>query len=89
MRRSLILETDKMGIKNLSFPGGASPEALAEQFRTCSLFVLLHAEGVPKVAQEAAACGLPIVLNGFYEARSQSKWGWPGLIRSFSTMWAS
>jgi glycosyltransferase involved in cell wall biosynthesis len=69
MRRSLILEAGKMGIENLSFPGELSPEALAEQFRTCSLFVLpSRAEGVPKVTQEAAACGLPIVLNGFYEA---------------------
>jgi glycosyltransferase involved in cell wall biosynthesis len=69
MRSSLILEAGKLGIRNLSFPGDLPPEKLAEQFRNCSLLVLPScAEGVPKVTQEAAACGLPIVLNGFYEA---------------------
>jgi glycosyltransferase involved in cell wall biosynthesis len=69
MRQPLIIEARKMGIENLSFPGSLSPETLAEQFRSSSLFVLpSQSEGVPKVTQEAAACGLPIVLYGFYEA---------------------
>ena len=42
---------------------------LAEELRNSSIFVLTSlAEGVPKVSQEAAACGLPIVLYGFYDA---------------------
>jgi glycosyltransferase involved in cell wall biosynthesis len=69
LRQQLAGEAKAMGIQNLGFPGSVSPDALAEQFRNCSLFVLpSQAEGVPKVTQEAAACGLPIVLYGFYEA---------------------
>jgi len=69
MLRSLILETNRTGLKNLQFPGTRRPESLAEELRNSSLFVLpSHAEGAPKVTQEAAACGLPIVLNGFFEA---------------------
>lgn len=69
MRQPLISEAKKMGLTNLAFPGPVLPEALAEQFRSSSLFVLpSQAEGVPKVTQEASACGLPIVLYGFYEA---------------------
>ena len=61
----------KMGPFESSFPGSLQPESLsAEEFRNSSLFSFFtsHAEGVPKVTQEAAACGLPIILNGYYEA---------------------
>lgn len=65
----LTAEARRMDLDNLRFPGPLAPETLAEQFRKSSFFVLpSHAEGVPKVTQEAAACGLPIVLNGYYEA---------------------
>jgi glycosyltransferase involved in cell wall biosynthesis len=68
-RQRLIHETSRLGLENLSFPGALPPESLANEFRTSSLFVLpSHAEGAPKVTQEAAACGLPVVLYGFYEA---------------------
>jgi glycosyltransferase involved in cell wall biosynthesis len=69
MVQSLTAEANRIGLENLSFPGGIQPELLAEEFRRSSALVLpSHAEGVPKVTQEAAACGLPIVLNGYYEA---------------------
>lgn len=69
MVQPLMNEAKQMALENLSFPGGIQPAALAEEFRKSSFLVLpSHAEGVPKVTQEAAACGLPIVLNGYYEA---------------------
>jgi glycosyltransferase involved in cell wall biosynthesis len=69
MLHQLRGEAKRIGLENLHFAGSRQPESLAEEFRSSSLFVLpSYAEGVPKVTQEAGACGLPIVLNGFYEA---------------------
>lgn len=69
MVRALMTEASQMGLENLSFPGALPPALLAEEFRKSSIFVLpSRSEGVPKVTQEAAACGLPIVLHGFFEA---------------------
>ena len=69
MLRGLTAEARRMGLNNLYFAGAIAPESLAEEFRKSSIFVLpSHAEGVPKVTQEAAACGLPIILYGFFEA---------------------
>ncbi len=70
--RSLLLEkTKSMALANLTFPGSLPAEMLAHEFRNSSIFVLpSHSEGVPKVTQEATACGLPVVLNGFFEAPS-------------------
>lgn len=70
--RSFLIEKAKsIGLANLTFPGSLPPEKLAHEFRNSSIFVLTsRSEGVPKVTQEAAACGLPVVLNGFFEAPS-------------------
>jgi glycosyltransferase involved in cell wall biosynthesis len=65
----LNLKALEIGLRNLRFAGSLPPKSLAEEFRMSSLFVLpSHSEGVPKVTYEAAACGLPVVLNGFFEA---------------------
>lgn len=70
-RSSLIRKATSMGLTNLTFAGSLPPEELADEFRKSSIFVLTsHSEGVPKVTQEAAACGLPVVLNGYFEAPS-------------------
>lgn len=70
-RQALVLESERNGLANLQFPGSLPPEAIAEEFRRSSLFVLpSQAEGVPKVMQEAAACGLPVLALGFYESPS-------------------
>jgi glycosyltransferase involved in cell wall biosynthesis len=69
MVQSLTAEANQMGLANLHFLGGFKPELLAGEYRKSSLLVLpSRSEGVPKVTQEAAACGLPIVLNGYFEA---------------------
>lgn len=67
------LQKDVAGRKlgNVCFAGPVQPDALAEAFRSAHLFVLPSlSEGVPKVTQEAAACGLPVVLFGNYRAPS-------------------
>ena len=69
MREPLIAEARRMGLENLAFLGPRTAESLAHEFRSSSVFVIpSHSEGVPKVSHEAAACGLPIVLNGYFEA---------------------
>lgn len=71
LREQMIEAARSQGIDNLEFPGSLQPAELAEQFRKADIFVLPSlSEGVPKVSQEAASCGLPVVLFGFYEAPS-------------------
>ena len=71
LRHSLLEEIAGAGLTNVSFPGAIPNRQIAEEFRRSSLFVLpSHSEGVPKVTQEAAACGLPVINFGFYEAPS-------------------
>lgn len=56
------------GLKNIDFPGAVDSKTLADMFRQADVFTLPSAaEGVPKVTQEAAACGLPIVCMEYYE----------------------
>jgi glycosyltransferase involved in cell wall biosynthesis len=71
LRKELINWTEREGLSNLSFPGSLSPNELANRFKKASMFVLpSFSEGVPKVTQEAAACGLPVVLFGLFESPS-------------------
>lgn len=68
-RHILLVEARRRKLGNLEFPGSVTPSQLAEQFRKAHIFVLpSKSEGVPKVTQEAAACGLPVILYGFYES---------------------
>lgn len=71
LRDTLIHTAQIQGLTNVSFPGALSPQQLGEAFRVADIFVMpSKSEGVPKVSQEAAACGLAQVIFGFYEAPS-------------------
>jgi glycosyltransferase involved in cell wall biosynthesis len=71
LRHALLEEARSRKLENVSFPGSLLPSQLADEFRRADLFVMpSKSEGVPKVTQEAAACGLPMVLFGFFEAPS-------------------
>jgi len=68
-RQDLIELVGQKKLLNVSYPGPVSHNSLAEIYRSANLFVLpANSEGVPKVTQEAAACGLPSIVFGFYEA---------------------
>lgn len=70
-RSGLQADAVVRGLDNVDFAGALSEDRLAEAFRQSDLFVMpSRAEGVPKVTQEAVACGLPVVLFGYYEAPS-------------------
>ncbi|UWR35724.1 glycosyltransferase (plasmid) [Sulfitobacter sp. W027] len=71
MRGPLLEQARSEMLNNISFPGSATPDALADAFRSADLFALPSiSEGVPKVTQEAAACGLPVVCMNYFEAHS-------------------
>lgn len=70
-RKELLEQTAQLGVNNLSFPGALPPNKLGDAFRAADIFVMPSiSEGVPKVTQEAAACGLAQVIFGYYEAPS-------------------
>lgn len=67
-RAQLIAAAEQRKLGNLRFPGSRTPSELAEALQSASIFAIpSNSEGVPKVTQEAAACGLPIVAYGYYE----------------------
>jgi glycosyltransferase involved in cell wall biosynthesis len=68
-RLEFIAEAERRGLQNLSFPGSRTPAELAIELQNAYVFAMpSNSEGVPKVTQEAAACGLPIVIFGHYES---------------------
>lgn len=70
-RQRLLNEKEERKIINVDYPGPMPNHKLADEYRKADLFVLpANSEGVPKVTQEAAACGLPVIIFGFYEAPS-------------------
>jgi len=71
LRAKLLKDITRLGLDNVSFPGALPNAEIADQLRSADLLVLpSHSEGVPKVSQEAAACGVAVVLYGFYESPS-------------------
>ena len=71
MRPALQTLAAQLGLGNLSFPGPLPPSLLGDAFRQADVFAMpSQSEGVPKVTQEAAACGLAQVIFGYYEAPS-------------------
>lgn len=68
LRPRLTSEAERRKLTNLSYAGPRTPKQLAEALRSAYLFAMpSNSEGVPKVTQEAAACGLPIIVFGYYE----------------------
>lgn len=71
LRAELSAEARRRGIDTISFAGALEPPALAEAYRRADVLVVTSRnEGVPKVSQEAAACGVAQIVLGFYEAPS-------------------
>ncbi len=68
-RARLTAEAKQKGLTNLRFAGPRTRDELVVELRNAYLFAMpSNSEGVPKVTQEAAACGLPLVIYGYYES---------------------
>lgn len=69
LHEELLGEKARRGLENVSFPGSVINSRLAEEMRNSDLFVLPSlSEGFSKVSQEATACGLPVVIFGFFRS---------------------
>ena len=67
-REPLTARAVALGLANLRFPGAVAVGELARALRSSDIMVLPSlSEGVPKITQEAAACGLAQIVFGHYE----------------------
>jgi len=70
-RLDLLKIKEERRINNVFYPGLIPHDMLPAELHKSNLFLLpSNSEGVPKVTQEAASCGLPVIIFGFYEAPS-------------------
>lgn len=66
-RQRLIEEVREKKLTNVFYPGSVDHKNLALAMNKSHMFVLpAMSEGVPKVTQEAAACGIPVIIFGYY-----------------------
>jgi glycosyltransferase involved in cell wall biosynthesis len=71
MREHLLAQQRLENLSNVSYPGAVAHPDLLQTMAAADAFVLpSRSEGVPKVTQEAAASGLPVILFGYYQAPS-------------------
>ena len=71
MAAALTRQVQEERLNNVQFACGLKHAALREQYRQADIFLFPSRwEGSPKVIQEAAACGLPVIARSDYQPES-------------------